>query len=135
MRLPTFSLLFLLAGCASQAPVLPVIDPSRGDALEQILEVSVADIRAAHELAIAAGDEPAKACWPVLEEWVAELAEYRGLTAPMDQSPGVATTYQRIRNIRRQVGSGVPEQVEIACSAMVHESAQFILRLAARLGL
>jgi len=131
MRIKLFAaaLPLLLVACASG----PNISPD-GD-LRSLSDFTVADLQSANALAIAAGDEKAKACYPALIDYVESLQVYRDVTTEAEKNDGAFTAYQRTRNVRRAFDGGVPETVEIYCSALFNDSKTFIGRMLARLGL
>lgn len=99
-----------------------------------VSDFTLADLKAANQLAIAAGDEKAKACYPALIRFVEQdLQPYRDVTTEAETVNGLFVKYQRARNLRRAVGDGVPEYIEIACSSMVNDSRSFIFRLLNRI--
>lgn len=136
----TLAATVLLTGCTTTAAIKEAVAEAQAenagaDGLQAVLEFTVTDIEAAHALAVAADDKPAMQCWPAMHEWVAHLAEYRGAAELAEAATdGIFVKYQRARAVRRRLGSGVPEEVEIACAAMVDESSNFLKRLLVRLG-
>jgi len=124
----------LLTGCASLVPTQPATDDDQGDRIETLLQVAVTDAETALTLATNANDLAAMQCYPKLIDWLGHLEDYRGVAVD-STGKGVITAYQRTRNIRRRIGTRVPEKVRIACSAMVNDSVGFLKKLIATIGL
>jgi len=115
----------VLAGCVG----LPSGE-AYNDRLEQLSNIALPDLESANRLAIAADDKAAMQCWPAVIEFAKHLDEYRQSIG--EAAPGVFTSYQRLRNIRRRLSDGIPEDVHLACAAMVSESRSAIVNLLLR---
>lgn len=120
------SLPLLLGACATGADF--------DTKARSLSDFTVADLKAANELAVAAGDEKAKACYPALIEYVESLQGYRDITTEAEKVEGAFVVYQRARNIRRALDVGVPESVEIHCASLLNDSRGFLGRLLGRVG-
>ena len=141
MRITILLITLFLSGCTSYGAIQDAIaeaqaeDPN-ADKLAAVLHYGVKDAAAAYQAAVAADDQPAMVCWPVLGMWLQQLAAYReAVESAQDARDGVLLKYQRARNIRRQLaGGGAPEGVRIACSAMIDDSTDFLSGLVRRVG-
>lgn len=122
-----------LAGCSTLGTKKDPIRRVEQD-VSKALAKAVPDAQQASRLATAAHDVPAMMCYPQLIKWLKGLKIYQG-EATDKASVGAFVTYQRVRNLRRGFTSGVPENVRVACSAMVNESKGVVFKLLAKIGL
>lgn len=118
MRILLFAAFALLAGCAGIAERV-------ADQVQPVLDFALNDIRAAQDLAVAAGDEAAIQCYGVLEARVAKLG-------PRLEPPviGAVSAYQKARNVRRFIAAGISEELRAACAWMIMDSRSFLRGLA-----
>lgn len=117
----SLSLLLLLAACTSQLP--------EGDDLESLRQLTLADLRAAQKDAEAHKDIIGATCWKQL------AISLEGLSDHDNPIIGIATAHQTARNIRRRLEAGVPEEIRLACAALVDDGSRFLIRLARRIAL
>ena len=102
--------------------------------VKQLSEFTVADLAAADADAVAAGDVLAHACYPALAAYVQTLqAKFPG-TATV----GVATAFQRGRDLAKGVKGGIPVELQLGCAPLVMDATtdvrQFLIRLGTVVG-
>lgn len=109
---------FLLGGCAALG--VPGIQSP------ELAKVTRSDLDAAIAISTAGGDKIAANCFTVLRDYLTPT------TAPTTTLPavqGVFSALAAVRNARRAVDRGVPENVHVACSPLVVDSQLVIVRL------
>src|SRR5258708_5882724 len=122
-----------LAGCATISLPSHPAPQSLGEALANVQGDIVVDLAAADAIAVAHGDVVAHACYPILAK------SLPGQGKPtVDQIKGVFSAFEEARSTRLavegKVGAGIPADLKLACSALLMDEQQFILRLAAIAG-
>lgn len=110
-------LLLLLGGC-----VQGEVDTQ--DQVEAATAVVTADLRVALADADAHADRAASQCYRALLERIETLPDRTA--GPV---VGAISAFQKTRNARRAVDAGVPEEVHIACAAVVADARATTLRL------
>ena len=126
--------LALLGGCATVDMPQHPAPQSFGEAIASIKGDTVIDLNAADAIAVAHGDAIAHACYPVLAKYVGDGTG----TATVDQIKGAVSAFEEARVTRRGVeagGRGIPDELKIACSPLLLDEQNFIIRMAALLGL
>lgn len=123
--------LFSFMGCDKEVKL--------SDALAKVQADALVDLDAADAIAVAAGDEIAHACYPVLKEWFVSTL---GTSTPtVSQVKGVFSAFEKARTVRigieGTVGAGgptIPVKVKLGCAALLQDERLFALRLAAMIG-
>lgn len=92
-----------------------------GGLLSNIGDIARADIKAAHASAVAYSDPLAVQCWAWLETVVPN--------APITEVKGVATAYQKSRNIRRAIELKDTDAFKLNCGPMLYDSRSVITGL------
>ena len=121
--IPIIITALFLAGCGALSPVGP------DDPLSKIGDFTVADLRAADQMAVAAGDDIAHACYPQMIKFVRSVGDLRDETRTV---MGAFSTYQRARNARRRLQEGLPTYLRIGCAALLNDSRRSLIRLITR---
>ena len=89
---------------------------------KDVAEFTTTDLERA--LVLAEGDKAATNCWSTLLPY-AEAATERDTP----EAVGIASRFQKIRNLRRTLRAGIPEEVSIACAPLVVDTQKTLLRL------
>ncbi len=92
-----------------------------GGLLSNIGDIAREDIRAAHASAVAYNDPLAVQCWAWLETVIPD--------APITEVKGVATAYQKARNIRRAIQLRDTDAFKLNCGPMLMDSRSVITGL------
>jgi hypothetical protein len=95
---------------------------------KDVAKFTVVDLERA--LVLAEGDTAATNCWSSLLPYAEAAAER---DAP--DAVGAASKFQKVRNLRRALRAGIPEEVGIACAPLVVGTQKTILRLLTGRGL
>ncbi len=112
-----------LSGCTAQ----PVSTPApQNDPLSNLNAFTVADLQQAEAIATAQGDTIAQACYPALMQFVTSLPH--GATA---KPIGAFSAFQTARGTRIALTGGVPTALKLACSPLLMDEQQFLLKLGA----
>ena len=128
-----------LAGCATQPAVVtavatptftsatsaPIIVTPTPDPLAQIAAFTTADLQAAQTDAIANNDTVAAACYPALNRFV------QSLPAGVGNVQGAITAFQKARDLRLSVQTGLPSYLKLGCAALLVDEQTLIAKLAA----
>lgn len=123
-----------LAACSTVQSLPDVVD--NGDARDEVaalLKLTKADLEMALQLATDHDDPAGVQCYSMLLTKIDGVAEFAAMP-----SAGVVSAYEKARILRRRVEGRSGEDVRVACSALVNDSAGVVLRLvrrAASLGL
>ena len=134
-------IVLFLSGCAGFRPV-GISGDLKEDPVDTFSAFVREDVNKARWLATAANDRPAMVCYEELLNWIDETADQKQRLVNAEsgfdpdihlQGDGIVTAYQRARNLRRRIQKSVPEEVKIACAAMVYESKSFLTRLLFRI--
>lgn len=119
-----FALVFALAlaGCAaaSGGAAAPASDP-----LKAISDFTLADLQAADADAVAHRDAIAHACYPALEVFVKSFPSSLGTVK------GAFSAFQSARDVGNGLQQGVPIYLRLGCSALVMDTQQLLVKLAA----
>jgi hypothetical protein len=110
-------LLLLLGGCVQG-------DLDTQDQVVAVTGVVAADLRVALADADVHADRAASQCYRALLERVEALPDRTA--GPV---VGAISAFQKVRNARRAIDAGVPDDVHIACAALVADSRVTTLRL------
>jgi len=97
--------LSLFTSCAQQQRIQSDLD--------KIAQFSMTDLQAAQADAMRHNDALAMACYPVLEQWVAQLNAER-----MAPPVGAFSAFQAARDGVKGASSGIPTYVKIGCAAL-----------------
>ncbi len=120
MKTLAIILALFLAGCGSI---------TGDDPLSRLGDFTVADLKAANDLAVSADDQIAMACYPELIKFVERVGDFRAETRTV---AGAFSAYQRARNVRRRLELGLPDSLRIGCAALLNDSKRSVLRLLTR---
>lgn len=120
-----------LNGCATPAPATgePEAPTTEGGALGRLAVATADDVAEARRSAAAHGDALALVCW----DYLARRIEQGG-GVYITEVKGVASAYQKARNVRRVVAGGLSDEAKMACAPMLLDSAAALGRLAPLLG-
>jgi len=113
----TACLMLGLSACA--------VAPEDRQALADVSEFTLADLRAAEASATAHGDTIAATCWAALIDAKAAIGD----TAATDIK-GAFSGIQAVRNARRRVQSGLSDEVKIGCGPLALDAVASYSRLA-----
>ncbi len=124
---------FALSGCSTPAPIT-ITPPSisttapapsvANDPLSNLNAFTLADLQQAESIATAQGDTIAQACYPALMQFVTNLPH--GSTA---KPVGAFSVFQTARGTRLALTGGVPVALKLACSPLLMDEQQFLLKL------
>jgi hypothetical protein len=126
-----------LSGCASTAQVAaPAAVASSnftiggGDPIQQVATFTVADLQAADADAVSHNDKIAHTCYPALIQFVQSVQGSTSGTTVI----GAISAFQRARDVRNGVVSGVPDYLTIGCGPLYAQVHGDLLSALAQLG-
>lgn len=119
----TLLIALFLSGCAT----IGQQGDDEGRFLSRLQQLTSADLKAALDSAISHDDKLSVPCWSYLSQAVTQQA-------PKTDVVGIASAYQRLRNLRRGVLGGISDELRLACAAMVQDSRDFALRFGSAFG-
>lgn len=115
---------FAVGGCATSQIIRDMRADPGADLFEVVRKVAVEDLQAAFIDAEAHGDDIAAVCYAV-------LLKYAQKERQDFEVKGAFSAFQRARDLRAQISGGVPTDLRIGCSALMLDTRDFILRIAA----
>ena len=110
----------LLGGCAAATA-------TEHAAINRLVAISTADLKAAEEDAVANDDQRAAQCYPALSKFILGLQTWQA--RPM---PGAVSAFQRQRDIDKFVLNGPPAYLDLACEPLVADVKRDIRGLEAK---
>lgn len=110
---------FLLASCSSTG------QSSLDSDIAKIANFSIADLQAADADAVAHNDQLAHACYPALIRFVTELQG----NDPNATVKGAFGAFQRARDLRMGVQSGLPIYLKLGCAPLVQDETLLLFKL------
>lgn len=117
-----------MSACATTQAINLLQSGQETDLFSAVSKVTVADLDAAMADAQQNNDVIAMNCYPVLKKYV--LMGSQGTTKIV----GAFSAYQKARDIKKGIGAGVPDDLKLGCAAMLQETRDFVLKMAAIAG-
>ena len=124
MRSPKIlALVLLLAGCSSNGV------SNFGELRGRLGQLVISDLDAATANAEAHGDTIAATCYQAIKAYIGEPAETPAAETP--DKTGIITLYQKARNLNQAQKQEPPDELKMACSALIVDSQQFVAKIGA----
>jgi hypothetical protein len=118
-------LLLFISGCATSAAINEVKSDETVSFFTALQNATQADLDAALVDAQAHNDVIAMACYPVLKTYAAKLG-----SAKQGDIKGAFSSFQKVRDVAQQQGAtAIPDDLRLACSALVQETRDFIIKM------
>jgi hypothetical protein len=102
------------------------------DFVTKVRSFAVSDLTNALKIAEADDDVVAGACWAYALKYNQAIAgEERPATEQEKTSVGLATVIQSVRHVKTKVGTGIPQDLKLACGALYNDVRLDVLKIGA----